>query len=330
MSAPNSITHFFPIQVLVTDLVYMYSYGPCSFLEGSMNQLPFDVNLLPCPPAFTLSEAPYGCICEERLQKYTNSCNINNQTILRDGDFWVGYDNQSHGLILHSHCPFHYCKAKAVNFSLDEVDLQCDHNRTGLLCGACLPGLSLALGSSRCLPCSDDKLALLLAFTVMGLAFVVFLFLFRLTVTLGTISGLIFYVNIVGANENTFFPPGRKNYLGSTVFIAWIKLNLGIETCFYNGLDTYTKTWLQFLFPIYLFGIILLVIFLFSRGYPKKFLKEVAKNNKFFADIAESRYEVLGTLFVLSYGKILHTIISTPLFSIPMIRQRLCGCMMET
>ena len=37
-----------------------------------------------------------------------------------------------------------------------------------------------------------------------------------------------------------------------SVFIAWINLDFGIETCFYSGMDTYQKTWLQFAFPLYI------------------------------------------------------------------------------
>lgn len=62
----------------------------CSSLNSSKNQL-FLFHLLRYPLAFTLSELTQICICEERLQKYTNRCDINYQTIESDGDFWVGY-----------------------------------------------------------------------------------------------------------------------------------------------------------------------------------------------------------------------------------------------
>ena len=76
--------------------------GSCSSLDGSTNRLTFPVELIVCLTAFKLSQSTGGCVCEDRLQKYTNSCDINDQTILCDGDFWVGYDNQSksQGLIL--------------------------------------------------------------------------------------------------------------------------------------------------------------------------------------------------------------------------------------
>ena len=71
----------------------LYVHGSCSSLDGSINRLTIPVELLHCPPAFNLSRSTKGFICEDRLQKYTKSCDINNQTILRDGNSWVGYDN---------------------------------------------------------------------------------------------------------------------------------------------------------------------------------------------------------------------------------------------
>lgn len=65
----------------------------------------------------------------------------------------------------------------------------------------------------------------------------------NLTVAVGTISGLIFYANIVAANHAILLPFQRANVL--TVFIPWLNLDLGIETCFYNGMDAYVSTWLQ-------------------------------------------------------------------------------------
>ena len=78
-----------------------------------------------------------------------------------------------------------------------------------------------------------------------------FLLLFcKLTVSAGTLSGLVFYANIVGVNHNIFLPVKSTDAL--SVFIAWLNLDFGIETCFYDGLDAYSKTWLQFVFSLYI------------------------------------------------------------------------------
>ena len=81
----------------------------------------------------------------------------------------------------------------------------------------------------------------------------------NITVSVGTINGLVFYANIVRANQAIFFPPNKTNSFLSW-FIAWINLDLGIETCFYNGLDAYFKTWLQFIFPLYIWVLVIVVI----------------------------------------------------------------------
>jgi len=108
-----------------------------------------------------------------------------------------------------------------------------------------LPGYSVALGTSRCLKCSNITLLLLIPLAAAGLALVFILMVLNLTVSTGTINGLIFYANIVRANHAVYFPPGDKSIF--TVFIAWLNLDLGIETCFWDGLDGYEKMWLQLL-----------------------------------------------------------------------------------
>ena len=76
------------------------------------------------------------------------------------------------------------------------------------------------------------------------------LFICKVTVAAGTISGLIFYANVIAVNQNILFPSGETNIL--TVFIAWLNLDLGIETCFIDGMDVYIWTWLQYMFPLYI------------------------------------------------------------------------------
>ena len=299
------------------NVLVLYVAGPCSYMDGSEGELKIPIHIsLPCPPAFNLSEPPYRCHCEGRLQTYTNSCYISDQTILRDGDFWVGYVNESdinsQGLILHPHCPFDYCNAGSVNFTLDDIDLQCKANRTGLLCGACAPGLSLGLGGSKCLECSNAYLALIVPFAVMGIVFVLFFLVFKIfTVKSGAISGLIFYASIVGANQNIFFPPGQKNFLGHYI-MPWIRLDIGIETCFYNGMDTYAKTWLQFVFPTYVWVLLLIIIALNKRYRlcSKKKTDDDSETSHKKKSLSHPVY-VLATFFILAYGKILRTIITS-------------------
>ena len=154
-----------------------------------------------CPPGFNISELEKSCVCEQRLAEYTQKCNITNRLgyITRDSgrQFWVGYDNQSNELILHPHCPFDYCVNDTVVFPLNNTDIQCAYDRSGLLCGACKRSYSLVLGSSICKQCINNYLALLVPFAVMGVALVILLLVCKLTVATGTLSGLVLYANIV-------------------------------------------------------------------------------------------------------------------------------------
>ena len=83
-------------------------------------------------------------------------------------------------------------------------------------------------------------MALILPFALAGVVLVAVLLLLNLSVAVGTVNGLIFYANVVQVNRSIFFPLGKTNIL--TVFIAWLNLDLGIETCIYDGMDAYAFT----------------------------------------------------------------------------------------
>ena len=277
----------------------LYAAGPCSRLGDPLTVF---VKLHKCPAGFVLSESKNACVCEERLLKYTSSCNITDTTIERSGNFWVGYSNSSTGLILHPHCPFDYCTRETIRFTLEDSDKQCRYNRTGLLCGACKPGLSFALATSECMRCSNSHLSLLLAFALAGVVLVIFLFVCKLNVSVGTLNGLILYTNIVAVNHSTFFPNGDTNIL--TVFIAWMNLDVGIKTCLYDGMDAYARTWLQFVFPVYIWTLVGIIII--ASYYSTKIAKMLTGTNP---------VSVLATLFLLSYAKLLRAIIAVLSFT---------------
>ena len=276
--------------------LYLYADGPCTTFSNELF-VQLDISLT-CPPGFSLSVTESLCICEQRLERYTSHCNITDGLgqIARGShdQFWVGYD-ESHGLILHPQCPLDYCVSHTVEFPLNNTDLQCAYQRTGHLCGACKEGYSLVLGTSQCMQCTSSYLALLIVFALMGIALVLLLFVCKLTVVTGTLSGVVFYANIVGVNRTLFLPVETTDAL--SVFIAWLNLDFGVESCFYNGMDAYSKTWLQFVFPVYIWMIVGLLI-LVSR-FSDKFAKLLGNNP----------VSVLATLILLSYAKILRTII---------------------
>ena len=286
-------------EVGTTQELILYAEGPCPARERKsdmpVNTLKVHVNILQCPPGFELSETQPACVCAVRLQPFTNVTRIDDGTVLRDSEIWVGYDNVSEGLILHPHCPFDYCTTDRKFIAVTASDSQCNNDRTGLLCGQCNENTSLALGSSHCLSCSHFSLSLLAAFAVAGVALVLFLLVLRLNVSSGTINGLVFYANILAVNT-AFFQPQSTNIL--TIFISWINLDLGIETCFYDGMDAYAKAWLQFAFPFYVWALVGIIIF---ASHHSLTVSRIFGSNPI---------AVLATLFLLSYAKLLRTVIA--------------------
>ena len=264
------------------------------------SELTMHVDLKPCPLAFVFDKNSQTCICSPKLQQQQINCSIDTQTVYRRSPLWINatFLNETYTQILvHNHCPFDYCKDGNIQLNMEYPDEQCAFYRSGVLCGSCQQNLSHVLGTSNCKECSSNFLLLIPVFIVAGIALVAFLMLLNLTVSVGTINGLIFYANIVRANHAIFFPHGTNNQFLS-IFVAWLNLDLGIETCFYSGLDAYAKTWLQFLFPVYIWIIVLLIII--SSHYSTTAAKLSGRN----------AVQVLATLFLLSYAKLLRVTIT--------------------
>ena len=253
------------------------------------------IAILSCPIGFPLVNE--ACICRPELTVSPISCDINTQVIKREGDLWIGYENDSNCLIVYRNCPFDYCNQSTIQFAIISPDPQCLLNRSGLLCGQCAEGLSLMLGSNQCGQCTNDCLALIIPFALAGIALIAFLIALNLTVAVGTINGLIFYANVVKLYEPIFFPNGPIPFLRQ--FISWINLDLGIETCFFKGMDSCSKTWLQFIFPIYVWFLLILIIIM------------ARYSNKVVRLVGTHVVPVLATMILLSYTKLIRTVFQT-------------------
>ena len=289
-----------------------YNASGCIYYNLRSAAVVINVNILPCPYGFNMSEENV-CKCDPQLTDYVDNCVAENNTglLYRNGDIWIGHNNNqndSDSIFAHKFCPLDYCNSNSVGVDLNNPDSQCALSHSGVLCGGCLPGLSLAIGSSRCKNCTDknDHIAFLVAFIVAGVVLVFFIKVFDLTVAHGTINGLIFYANAVWINQGIFFSnvSGHNNKILlqffdiMKAFIAWLNLDFGIETCFFNGLDAYWKTWLQFAFPFYLWFLAGLIVLLCHYSI---------RATRLFGNNAVG---VLCTVILLSYMKLLRTIVS--------------------
>ena len=282
---------------------YSYTIWPniesvteCKLFIG-LSEMPemFYVEIKPCPMGFTLKDSIKACYCDPLLNNdklSITSCNINDGTILRPANSWVFAEtaNVSHSYDVSPQCPFDYCLPQLSHLNLSDPDSQCQFKRSGVLCGECKQGLSTVFGSSRCKHCSTLYVFTIIPIAIAGILLVIMLFIFNLTVTNGIINTLIFYVNIISINYSQFCFDSNSP---DCTILSLFNLDLGIETCFYDGMDGYTKMWLQLAFPSYLM-IIAFTLIIGSRHSTK--LQRLTANRVL---------KVLATLFLLSYTKIL-------------------------
>ena len=282
------------------------SDGPCKDADSS--KLAYYIQFLPCecPVGFQPSETSQSnctCDCHSNISRYV-TCDIHRESFVRKytSNVWISYDNSS-GYLVYLNCPYDYCKplnSTSVNLNQQNgADAQCAFNRSSLLCGSCEPGLSLSLGSSLCLSCPIHWPALLTSITIAailaGIALVTLLLTLNMTVAVGTLNGLLLYVNILSANRSILLPFQEQNYI--TVLIFWLNLELGIDTCYFEGMDTYSKTWIQLVFPFYIMFIVALVTIISS--YSSKFSKVIGKKDP---------VATLATLILFSYATLLQVI----------------------
>ena len=259
----------------------------------------FTVKKLNCPPGF--SEINKICRCDPLIANFKiTNCNINDQTILRPANSWVSAatHNNSYTYHISLYCPFHYCLPYSSHLNFSTPDSQCQFNRSGLLCGQCQQGLSSVFSSPHCQKCSNIYILLIIPIAAAGLLLVFLIFHFNLTVTDGNINAFILYTNIISINATAFFP-STNQFVPAYTFISFANLDLGVQTCFFNGMSEYAKMWLQLAFPFYL--IFIATILIITSRYSTKIQRLTACR----------ALPLLATLFLLSYTKILSTTSST-------------------
>ena len=227
------------------------------------------MKVLRCPLGFSPGTDKFSskrCVCDPILviNKITQECNIDDQTILRPANSWISgtTHNNSYTYHISLHCLFQYYLPYSSYFKFSDLNSQCQFNRSGLLCGQCQRGLSTVFSSINCKVCSNIYLLLIIPIAVAGF-FLVILLLFgnNLTVTDGAINGFILYANIISINNPALFLNYHTTkFMPSYTYISLANLDLGIQTCFYNGMDDYAKMWLQLAFPFYLIFIATLII----------------------------------------------------------------------
>lgn len=298
-----------------SEKLYLHPDGPCNSKQYSKAAIPIQFASCICPIGFDsiVTTTNCKCTCASVLSSRITDCEPLNQSFIKSDASWISYTNETepNGYIIHSHCPFDYClpPSSSVRINLntaDGADAQCTHNRRGILCGACKEPYSLSLGSTRCLECPSYWPAYLVAtilfVIVIGVAFVAAILFLNLTVAVGTINAIIFYVSIIDIQRSVYFPQQDTTY--QAIVVAWLNLDFRIDLCFYKGMDAYLKTWLRLVFPAYIILLVIVVIML--SKYSSKFANFIGKKDPI---------ATLATLILLSYTRLLNFVVEGLVFT---------------
>ena len=268
-----------------------------------------------CPVGFHVNEhnrTSCECECDPRINPYKEQCNLVSVIRNSEAQGWIRYDTEN-GFLFHPFCPYDFCippntPGVRIDLHLESgSDAQCAFNRVGLLCGKCKPGYSLSLSSSRCLQCHEINwtwaFLIIMVKLIGGAVLVATILILNLTVSVGTLNGLIFYANTLTVDTSLFLSFSNSKFL--TVFIAWLNLDLGFDICYFKGIDAYSKAWISISFPMYVIMVLLLII-LISK-YSSRFGDFIGRWNP---------VATLATLLLLSYTKLLRAIITALSFTI--------------
>ena len=291
----------------------VFADGPCNDEGISKFVVDIHISSCTCPVGFMPTDDSIpGCTCEcdKKLSNYITDCNITTMSVIREGLFWITYinDPENDTYFIYPYCPLDYCQPPSdpisVNLNLPQgSDAQCTDNHQGILCGSCQVGYSLSLGGSKCIKCPStwwyDRLTVIIVSSLLaGIVLVIILLVLNITVAIGTINSIIFYANIIYSNRRVYF--GQSNLTFIPVFISWLNLDIGIDICFFEGMDAYAKTWLQLAFPVYIIFLVFMIIWVSSCS--SKFSRLLGKRDP---------VATLATLILISYTKLLETITTT-------------------
>ena len=258
-----------------------------------------EIYVYPCPMGFILNGGE--CVCNGFITdiSHTTICNITTTTISISSGQWLGHilsDNKS-DIGFASVCPSGNCKTDTLLVNVTDPLSICESSKAGVLCGQCQHNMSIVFGSTECRTCSDLWLITIVGYALSGLLLVAIMLLLPLTISEGPLAGIIIAMNITSVSTIDYLDNNNWFVYTARVFVSLMNLNLGFPMCLYNGMTPTVKTGIQFVYPVYLW-ILVIGFIIFSQH-------STQVSNK----TASYSVQVLASLIHLSFSKVLITCI---------------------
>uniref|UniRef100_A0A1X7U7I1 Uncharacterized protein n=1 Tax=Amphimedon queenslandica TaxID=400682 RepID=A0A1X7U7I1_AMPQE len=288
-----------------------------------------NVLLRKCPLGFQLDAETGTCQCSDifnfykTFEKQKIFCNISSNTFRKPNilNLWLSTDQTDRKLFI-GFCNPSYCNIGSqfdvLHFNSTGSYLSssetsktiplCFGSRKGILCGECITNYSVVLGSNECKMCSSKWWPLTsIIYILEGPLLVFLLFNLKLTLTTGTLNGIIFYVQLANLGHIKYLNMlcsedcANEYFLVkfSNAILSLLNLNVAFPICLYDGMTELWKAGLNLFLPVYLILIIgfLIILSHFSTTVSNK--------------LAHSSVQVLITVVHLSFTKLLQAFIET-------------------
>ena len=181
------------------------------------------ITLSKCPPGFVYNIDKAECICivnPPQQNPAIGGCDLESFRTYFDQFYWIGYESDDAEDLLISPCPYGYCYDNYISddqllprdankTTLDKF--VCGHrSRTGLLCGECIDGYSVALNSPTfiCYRCKNPYLGilyLLLSYIIPVTILFYIIMAYNIRMTTGPIGAFLFFSQIISSQYRFAF-----------------------------------------------------------------------------------------------------------------------------
>ena len=261
------------------------------------------IELSSCHTGYIFDKSQRQCIC----YPYSDIVHcIGDHTEIQIG-YWIGFLTEHY---TSSICPSNYCNfVKRTETSPGYYELprtldgQCSPHRTGVACGECKPGYTLAYDSPKCIntsKCSAGMIFLVVLLTILywiAIVAIVFclMYFFQFQISSGYAYAIIYYCSIVDillvnyvSEEVTYVVDILSNF-------AKLTPQLFGQLCLVEGLSGIDQQFIHYTHALAV-SLILLIIILVTRYSPR-----------FAAFVSRCIIRVICLLLLLSYTSLAST-----------------------
>ena len=236
------------------------------------------IDLSSCHAGYLFSSVQRQCIC----YPHPDLVHCTEQYAEIKIGYWIGFLKKKHYTYTSSICPSDYCDFKhrtetslGYYYLSRKSDDQCSSNRTGVGCGKCKSGYTLAYDSPDCIntdKCSPGMTILVIVLTILywiAIVAVVFgLMYFQFQISSGYAYGIIYYYSIVdillGNNIS------EEVFQLVSIFSSFAKLTPQLfgQLCLVKGLSGIDQQFIHYSHALAV-SLILLIIVLVTRYSPR-------------------------------------------------------------